>query len=325
MPDAFVTGGSGFIGGALLERLVGEGRDVVGSARSDASAAAVSGMGARPVHLDLLDVPDLARAMRGSEVVFHVAGVNEMCPSDPETMERVNVDGAAAVVRAAAEAGVRRVVLTSSAAAIGEEHDTVGRETSPHRGFYLSTYERTKRLGELAAFEEARRLGVNLVAVLPSSVQGPGRTGGSAKILIAYLRGRLRFIVDTTLSVVYVDDCIDGHIAAADHGAQGERYLLSGATLTISDAIEIMRQHGGPDVAIRSVPMGVAKAAGAVLGAFGRLTRRSVPLCPEMVRTLAHGHHYDGSKAVDELGISYTPIEEALRRTLEWYRSQGIV
>ncbi len=129
-----VTGGSGFVGGAIVARLLAEGREVRALARSDRAASALEAAGADTVRGDLDDAASLADAMRGCDLVFHAGGVNAMCLRDPGPMMRTNVEGSANVVRAAAEAGVARVVHTSSAAAIGEAAGTVGREDSPHRG-----------------------------------------------------------------------------------------------------------------------------------------------------------------------------------------------
>ena len=123
---------------------------------------------------DTLDVDALARGMDGADLAFHVAGVNKLCVDDPEPMRRVNVDGAVAAVRAAARVGLPRLVHTSSAATLGEAPGTVGREDTPHRGWYLSTYERTKTEGERAVLAAARETGQDVVLVNPSSVQGPG-------------------------------------------------------------------------------------------------------------------------------------------------------
>ena len=157
----------------------------------------MSARGAEVTRGDLLDEDALAAGMRGCEIVFHVGGVNTLCPEDPAELFHANVRGAEIGVRAAARAGVRRVVLTSSAAALGEEKGTVGNEDSPHRGWYLSDYERSKHEGEQAALAAGRREGIEVVAVNPASVQGPGRAGGTGKIMIAYLNGRLRAFVDT--------------------------------------------------------------------------------------------------------------------------------
>jgi dihydroflavonol-4-reductase len=240
-------------------------------------------------------------------------------------MLRTNVDGTANVVRAAANAGVARVVVTSSAAAIGERRGTVGREDSPHRGSYLSAYERSKHLGERAALDLGRELGVDVVCVNPSSVQGPGRTGGSAQLLLRLLNGRLPALVDTTISLVDVADCTRGHVLAETAGAAGERYVLNGATIPAREAVELLRRLWGRPRRVRWVPASVAAAGGALVEVGGRLTRREVPVCREAVRTLLHGHRYDGSRAERELGLRYTPLATTLERTLAWYADRGLV
>src|SRR3954466_13010546 len=242
MARVLVTGGSGFIGQALVRRLLERGDDVVALARSGESAAALARRGAEVSRGDVLDEESLTAAMRGCSLVYHVAGINTMCPADPMALLHVNVRGADLAVRAAARAGVGRVVLTSSAAALGEAHGTVGREDSPHRGSYLSVYERSKHEGEVAAFAAARAAGVDLVSVNPSSVQGPGRAGGTGRILIAYLNGKLKAFVDTNLSLVDIADCVEGHVLGAERGRPGERYVLCGATVTSREALDIVSE-----------------------------------------------------------------------------------
>jgi dihydroflavonol-4-reductase len=320
-----VTGGSGFVGRAVLDRLVAAGRPVRALARSDDSAAALAAAGAEPVRGDVLEPASLERAADGAEVVYHVAGVNGFCFPEPGVLYRGNVDGTRNVVRAAAAAGVRRVVYTSSAATIGEEAGSVGHERSLHRGHFLSHYERSKHEAERVARAESARGGVELVAVNPASVQGPGRTRGTAKILIDALNGRLRLVVDSRLSVVDVADCAEGHLLAEERGEPGERYLLSGATLTVREALALLGRIVGHDERPRRLPGPVAMAMAAGVEGAARLRGRRPPVCREMVRTILHGHGYDGSRAARELGLAYTPIAESLRRTAEWYVEQGLV
>jgi dihydroflavonol-4-reductase len=321
----FVTGGSGVIGGALIARLVERGDEVLALARSDAAADAVEKRGARPVHGDALDAEALAGGMDGCALAFHVAGVNALCVADPEAMRRVNVDGAVLAVRAAKRAGVPRLVHTSSAATVGEAPGAIGNEDTTHRGWFLSTYEQTKTEGERAALAAAAEIGQDVVSVNPSSVQGPGRASGTGRILLAFLDGRLRVFVQTYVSMVDIGDCIEGHLLAAERGRPGERYLLNGMTLTISDALALAADVAGVERSPRLVPRAVATvAAGAVEGAF-RLVRRSPPVCREMVRTLLHGHRYDASRAERELGVRYTSPRETVRRTVEWARAEGLL
>jgi dihydroflavonol-4-reductase len=325
MARAFVTGGSGFLGGALVTGLVDRGDEVVALARSDAAATALEARGARVARGDTLDEDALATGMRGCDVVYHVAGVNTLCPEDPVEMIHVNVRGAEAAVRATAQAGVERLVLTSSAASLGEERGTVGSEASPHRGWYLSVYERSKHEGELAALAAGERAGVQVVSVNPSSVQGPGRAGGTGRIMIAYLNGRLRAFVHTNISLVDIRDCVRGHLLAAERGAPGERYVLNGATMTSAEALEIVAAMTGVRESPRFLPPAVASGVAAVAEAGFKLARKPPPFCRAMVRTLLHGHRYDGSRAAHALGFEYTPVRDTFARTVEWALAEGLV
>ncbi len=321
----FLTGGSGLIGGALAARLAERGDEVVALARSDAGERALAARGARVVRGDVLDEDALAAGMAGCELLYHVAGINTMCPDDPAALFHVNVRGAETAVRAAARADVGRVVLTSSAASLGEAHGTVGREDTPHRGTYLSVYERSKHEGEVAAFAAARRAGVELVSVNPSSVQGPGRAGGTGRIMIAYLNGRLRAFVDTQISIVDIADCVEAHVLGAERGADGERYVISGSTISSREALEIVSELSGVRHDVKLLPPVVARAAGALVEGAFRARGKTPPVCREMVRTLLHGHRYDGSRATRELGLEYTPVAETFRRTIDWANAEGLI
>ena len=325
MSRVFVTGGTGVIGSALVSRLLERGDEVVGLARSDASAATLSARGVEVVRGEGDDVDDLTRGMEGCAQAFNVAGVNALCVEDPRPMERMNVGGAVAAVRAAARAGVARLVHTSSAATIGEPPGTIGTERTPHRGWYLSTYERTKTEGERAALAASREVGQDLVLVNPSSVQGPGRAGGTGRILLAFLDGRLRVFVPTCVSLVDIDDCITGHLLAAERGVAGERYLVNGMTLEITHALALASEVAGVQRKPRLLPAWVATAAAAVVERGFKLAGRRPPVCREMVRTLLHGHRYDGSRAERELGLGYTDPRETIRKTVDWARAEGYI
>ena len=144
------------------------------------------------------------------------------------------------------------------------------------------------------------------MCVNPSSVQGPGRAGGTGRFLLAFLDGRMKVFVQTNVSLVDIADCVEGHLLAAERGQTGERYLLNGMTLTLTESLALAAEVAGVQRTPRLLPRPVATvAAGAVEGGF-RLVRRHPPVCREMVRTLLHGHRYDGSRAERELGLRYT-------------------
>ena len=317
----FITGATGVVGGHLLTALIERGDSVTATARSDAAGARLEAAGATAVIGDIT-VPDfLPAAMWGADTVFHVAGVNEGCPRDARLMDRVNIDGASAVVGAAAEAGVGRVVLTSSVTAIGEAEGMVGTEHTRHSGAYVSRYARSKHLGEQAALRTAADSGVDLVVVNPASVQGPGRSGGSAELIQRVLRSRRPLLADVAVSIVDIADCTDGHLLAAEHGRSGERYILSGATLKVSDAVDLINAAAGTSIEPRWLPLGLVRSIGLPLS-------RIIPsplVCPDVVRSLLHGHRYDSAKSRTELGLKYTPIADTFERTVAWFRAEGLI
>jgi dihydroflavonol-4-reductase len=322
---AFVTGGSGFVGGAILRRLVTEGREVRALARSDAASDRIRSIGGTPVRGNVLDETRLPAAMAGCVTVFHVAGVNTPCTRDPAGMERTNVDGTVAVVRAAARAGAARVVFTSSASTIGEAPGTVGHEQTPHRGWFLSPYERSKTIAERQALRVAQELGLDLVCVNPSSVQGPGRTGGTAQLLLRAANADRIVLVDTSVSFVDVQDCVAGHLLAEAGGRPGHRYLLSGASLPVRDLVTAVRERAGGPRRVTWIPRWVARAAVPLSAAAWVFSSHDPPVCPAMLRTLLHGHRYDGSRAERELGLRYTSIEDTVTRSIGWYREHGLM
>jgi dihydroflavonol-4-reductase len=323
--SVLVTGGTGFLGRALVEGLLSAGGHVKALARSDASTDELGALGAEPVRGDVLDLESLVASMRGCDVVYHAAGANAFCLHDPSPMFEVNVRGSRNVVLAAGRAGVRRVVYTSSAATLGEASGTIGSEESPHRGWFLSDYERSKFEAERAVFATASETGLEVVSVNPASVQGPGRASGSARLLLDYLNGRLKAVVDSQLSLVDIADCTEGHLLAGSIGMPGERYVLSGATLSVREGLALVARLLGVDRPVRAVPPSLALAVATAVEALSRVRRSSPRICRELARTLIHGHAYDGSKATRALGLSYTPIEETLRRTVDWWVEQQLV
>jgi dihydroflavonol-4-reductase len=325
MAKVFLSGGTGLIGGALMTALLERGDQIVALARSDAAASALTARGAEVHRGELQDEQALAAAMDGCEIAFNVAGLNKFCVTDVAPMMEANVDGAVAAVRAAKQAGVPRLVHTSSAATLGEAPGVVANEWTPSRGWYLSKYEESKTLGERAAMDAAAAIGQDVVYVNPSSVQGPGRAGGTGRFLIAFLDGRLKVFVDTYVSLVDIQDCVAGHLLAGEHGEPGERYLLNGIRLPVVDLLELAADVAGVTRAPRLAPRPLATVGGAAAELVFRVRGKHPPVCREMVRTLLHGHRYDGSRAERELGLVYTPARETLRRTVEWARAEGLL
>ena len=307
----------------VLERLIGAGFEVRALVRGPETAARVGAAGAQPVIGDILDGEGLVTAMRGCDLVFHVAGLNKTCLPDPAPLMRTNVDGSVSVVRAAARAGVRRIVYTSSAATLDSAPEPGRPEGGPRR--FLSAYERSKYEAERQVLELAPRLGVELICLNPASVQGPGRTTGTARWLIRYANGRLHWLVDAPVSLVDIADCAEAHLLAATRGEPLHPYVLSGSTQRISEMVHTLGTVAGRTHPLRFLPAGPAVAAASVAGFGFRAARRRAPVSARCCGRWPTATPTNGAPAARELGFTYTPLEETLRRALAWYIENGHV
>jgi len=317
-----VTGGTGFIGGLLLTRLVAEGRQVRALIRRPADREQLPDPRVEIALGDVRDEESLARAADGCGVVYHMAGVNQLCLLDPANLYLVNVEGTRRLLQAARRAGVRRVVHTSSAATLGGDGTREVDETAGPPDEFTSHYARSKFQAEQLALAFD---GVEVVAVNPSSVQGPGRTTGTAKVFIGYLNGRLPFDLPARFGLCYTEDCVNGHLLAEAKGRPGQRYVINTATVSNTEAIDLIAVIAGLADRPRTLPLPLAMAAAAGAEALARLRGRPPRLCREFVRTAGHPHLYDGSRAERELGLRYTNLRAAMEATVHWYVQQGLV
>ena len=192
-----------------------------------------------------------------------------------------------------------------------------------HRGWFLSEYERSKYEAERAVLDVARSKDLDLVCVNPSSVQGPGRAGGTAKIIIYYVTGRLKYFVNTRFSIVDIDDCTRGHILAEREGRSWNRYVLNGGTISAIDALGLMARITGVKDVPRFIPgrlaIGAAGLAANVSRRAGRLLPRCAPRWFELWFTVMH----TTVPRWRELGLEYTSIEDTLERTVKWLIDEG--
>ncbi|MFQ5847293.1 MAG: NAD-dependent epimerase/dehydratase family protein [Candidatus Methylomirabilales bacterium] len=320
----FLTGATGFVGGAILDRLLQEGGRVLALLRREESARQLAAKGVQPVLGDLLSPGTYRDALRGSDLVIHAAGLNAFCLVDPRPLYAVNVEGTRALLRAAGEMGVKRIVYTSSAVTIGEAAGGVAHEATPHRGTFLSHYERAKYEAEQVALDLAGQ-GLPVVILNPCSVQGPGRLHGTARIFLDYLNGRLPFICGDWFSFLYIEDCVEAHLSAREMGRIGERYLLSGASVNTRELLETLEEVTGLHRRLWPVGPRLALALGAGMECAGRLRGRRPRFCRELIRTILHGGRYDSSKAERDLKLSFTPFREMVVRIVAWYVHAGHV
>jgi dihydroflavonol-4-reductase len=315
-----VTGATGFVGGHVARALAEAGHDVRVTYRASARLGRLGDLGIHPVKADVLDRGSMRRAVRGCDIVFHSAGYVNSRPV--ERVWRLNALSPRILVEAAAAEGVRRVVLTSSVAAIGTAPEgEVADETSVYRsGGGSMVYADAKHEGELEAFAAGARLGIEVVVVNPSYVLGaslertrPGET--STRTVANYLLGRLPAVVDGATNIVDVVDVADGHLLAARRGKPGERYILGGYNLRWVELIDRLAEQSGVSHPVLVVPRDFALLA----RAYGEL-RLPSPVAPEGLVLMAQNWRYSSRKAKKELGYRTRPLERTLGESIEWSR-----
>ena len=318
-----VTGGTGYVGSAVVRALRDRGEPARVLARKTSKTDHLTRLGVEIAYGDILDQSSIEAALDGCDTLYHAAAIYEFWVPDKHHLMRTEVEGTRNAMVAARNCRVRKVIYTSTTFTIGEARGQVGNETTPHRGFFCTAYEEAKYRAELVVKEYAHQ-GVPVVIVNPGGVYGPGGVTATGQPIVNALNGKLPMILPGVLNFVYVDDVATGHVLAAEKGHIGERYILSGGYIDVAELIGKACQLAG----VTSPPVGSFFVARLVanLGEFAaRVTKRPPLLTKDVVSMLAQGSQLDGSKAERELGLHYTPLEEALPKTLAWYWEQGLL
>ena len=314
---AFVTGATGFVGSHVARVLAEQGADLRLLVRSSSDLRNIQDLKAERVTGDLRDPASLKKAVAGCDVVFHVAADYRLWVRDPDEMYRSNVEGTRAILEAARENGVRRVVYTSSVATMGfTSNGHLADETSPvSLANMIGPYKRSKFMAEEVAIE-AGRSGMDVVVVNPTTPVGerdikPTPTG---RIVVDFLKKKFPAYVDTGLNLVDVTECARGHVAALEKGRSGERYILGGENLTLKQILDKLAAITGlPSPRIR-VPYVVALATG-VVDQFvtGHIRKREPRATIDAVRMGRKKMFVSSGKAERELGWKTVPVDDALR------------
>ena len=237
------------------------------------------------------------------------------------------MEGTRRVLAAAGDAGVRRIVYTSSIATLGlPQGDSPANEDTPVTlADKIGHYKRSKFLAEEVARDFARQ-GLPVVIVNPAAPVGVGdhKPTPTGQMIVDFLQGRMFAYVDTGMNIVDVEDVAAGHLLAAERGRVGERYILGGENLTLKQVLDLLAEVSGRPLVRQRIPHRVALAWAYVDVALARLNPRHVPAAtPDKVRLSRQKEYYDSSKAVRELGFRPTPAREALRKAVAWYRAHG--
>jgi len=323
----FVTGATGFVGSHVARVLAEQGADLRLLVRSSSDPKNIEGLNAERVTGDLRDPASLEKAMAGCEVVFHVAADYRLWVRDPAQMYRSNVEGTRAILEAARKNRVRRVVCTSSVATMGftlngkpaDENSPVSLEDM------IGHYKRSKFMAEVVALEAGRE-GMDVVVVNPSTPVGeqdikPTPTG---RIIVDFLKRKFPAYVDTGLNLVDVRECARGHVAALEKGRSGERYILGGENLTLKQILDKLAATTGiPSPKVR-VPYVVALATGVIDEVItGHILGREPRATIDAVRMGRKKMFVSSAKAERELGWKAGPVDDALRRAVEWFRANA--
>ena len=272
------------------------------------------------------DPRSLARAVAGCRYVYHVAADYRIWVPDPAPMFRANVDGTRDLLTAALEAGAERVVYTSSVATLGlVPGGSADEETPSSLDDMIGPYKRSKFAAEEVARELARKRGLPVVIVNPSTPVGPGdiKPTPTGRLIVEAARGQMPAFVDTGLNIVHVDDVAEGHLAAAENGRIGERYILGGENMALAEILaEVARAVGRRPPWLR-VPHSVLfpVAIGAELAA--RATGRDPFVTLDGVRMSRKKMYFSSEKASRELGYRSRPAREAIADAVGWFRDNG--
>jgi nucleoside-diphosphate-sugar epimerase len=316
----FVTGGTGFIGGAVVRQLRARGDDVVALVRTPAKATQLEELGCTLVSGDLNDERAIRGGMEGCDAVIHAAAVYEVGipASARQSMQEANVGGTERVLGAALEAQIGKVVYVSTVGIFGNTNGQIVDEGYEHQGEFLSEYEKTK----WEAHQVAKRLigeGLPCVIVQPGGVYGPGDTSSIGALLDQFLSGKMPLIPfpELGMCLTHVEDIAGGIILALDKGGAGETYIISGPVTTVREAIGVVAAETGKKAPKHALPTGLMKA----LTPIGPLVGKIMGQPPNLRELIASA---DGvtfwanhDKATKELGYQPRGLEEGLRATLE--------
>ncbi|MCG6870322.1 MAG: NAD-dependent epimerase/dehydratase family protein [Gammaproteobacteria bacterium] len=323
-----ITGATGFVGSAVTRKLLEQGGTIRALCRARSNTRNLSGLPVEIMTGDLTDTASLQRAVAGCEALFHVAADYRLWVPRPEVLYRSNVRGTRDLMRAALEAGLRRIVYTSSVATLGLNSDgTPADERTPVTiEHMIGHYKRSKYLAEQEVSRLVAENGLPAVIVNPSTPVGPRdiRPTPTGRMVLDAAAGRMPAFVDTGLNVAHVDDVAEGHLLAFERGETGERYILGGENLSLRDILgHVAEITGGKPPRIR-LPHNLVLPFGYVTETWARLFRTGEPrLTVDGVRMAKKWMYFSSHKARVELGYQPRPAREALADAVTWFRDNG--
>ena len=320
-----VTGAAGFIGSHVVRELLARGREVRALIRPGEDVRNLAGLDLERVEGDVTDPASVQRAVQGCARVFHLAAIYALWLPEPRRMFDVNVTGTQNVLLACLRAGVERVVHTSSIAALGLSKDRPSDESTEFNQVrQANDYVLSKWLSEELARSFAAQ-GLQVVITNPAFPFGardvaPTPTG---KILLDVVKGKLPGYFDAGFSVVDVEDVARGHLLAEEKGRVGQRYLLSGVNMSMKEFMQLAARVAGVRFKARRIPLRIGLWYGDWLDRRAEKLQRPPLVSGRTLRYAAQNLYYDNSRTRAELGLELTPVEDSIRRALDWFRAEG--
>jgi dihydroflavonol-4-reductase len=325
---ALVTGASGFVGAAVARALLREGWQVRVLVRGTSVRTNLQDLPVEIAVGDLTVASSLNAAVGGCEALFHVAADYRLGAPDPAELYATNVEGTRNLLQAAAAAGVKKIVYTSSVATMGIRADRVpGDERTPVAlENMIGHYKRSKYLGEQVVVDAAAA-GTPVVIVNPSTPIGPGdvKPTPTGQVVLDAAAGRMPAYVDTGLNIVHVDDVAAGHLLAFHRGRVGERYILGGEDMTLKQILVYIAGVVGRSPPRVRLPYAAILPIAYVAEAIAQVTGRSGRVTLEAVRMSRKIMFFSSAKAVAELGYAWRPPTQAFDDAIVWFREHGLL
>ncbi len=322
-----VTGTTGFVGSAVARNLINAGERVRALVRPESDRRNLEGLPVEVAEGDLRDRPSLERALKGCEGLFHVAADYRLWARRPDDIYETNVEGTKNLMSAAAEEGTRRILYTSSVAAIGPDPNgkIADEETPSTLADMHGHYKRSKFLAETEVRRLVREAGLPAVIVNPSAPLGPRdiKPTPTGRMVVEAASGRIPAYLDTGLNIVHVDDVAEGHLLAFSKGRTGERYILGGDNLTLLEVLAGVAAEAGRRPPRIKVPHGLVIPFAYVSELWAQLTGHEPFATVDSVRMAKKKMYYSSAKAERELGYRSRPAGEAIRDAVEWFRANG--
>jgi len=321
-----VTGGTGFIGSAVVRALLDLRANIRVLARPTSDRRNLAGLPVEFVTGDLGDAPSLGPALDGCTGLFHVAADYRLWVPDPEVMYRANVDGTRALMQAALDAGVRRIVYTSSVAVLGLHDDgqPADETTKATLEEMIGPYKRSKFLAEAEVRRLVAECHLPAVIVNPSTPVGPrdAKPTPTGRMIVEAASGHMPAFVDTGLNLVHVDDVALGHIAAFERGRVGERYILGGENLTLAEMLGTIAELTGRRKPWLQVPRAAIYPVAFAAEATARIMGGEPFVTVDGLRLAKKKMFFSSAKAIRELGYRPRPVRQALEDAVAWFRAE---